>query len=114
MLQILVLVGTSRLGYPLLLCLDKSLVVIVKLRPNNRAAGPLWSGALLSRQTARTRSPLGEGQVAPRVPEEVALSQNSWGPRTRAGSRIPIYYPISDTPPGLIRSRHVAKPRGFH
>ena len=37
--------------------------------------------------------------MAPRVPEEVALSQNSWGPgppreyRTPAGSRIPIYYP---------------------
>ena len=53
----------------------------------------------------RTRFPLGEGLVTPHVPEEVALSQNSWGPRTPAGSRTPIYYPDpsaggTDTPPG--------------
>ena len=45
-------VGTPGQGYSLLLCLGKSLVVILKLRLDGRAAGPLWSGALLSRQTA--------------------------------------------------------------
>jgi len=73
----------------------------------------------------RTRSPLGEGPVAPRVPVEVALSQNSWGPRTSQGipdpRRVPNPHILSDTPPGLVRSRHVsagadtrAEPRGFH
>ena len=71
-----IIVGTPRLGYPLLLCLDKSLVVILNYALMIEQAGPLWFGALLSRQTARTCSPLGEGLVAPRVPEEVALSQN--------------------------------------
>jgi len=63
--------------------------------------------------------------VAPRVPEDVALSQNSWGPRTSQGvpdpRRVPDPHILSDTPPGLVRSPHVsvavgtrAEPRGFH
>ena len=72
------IVGTPGLEYPLLLCLDKSLVVI----PNYPFGPEPYSPG----KRPRTRSPLGEGPVTPRVPEEVALSQNSWGPRT------PIYY----------------------
>ena len=41
-------VGTPGLGYPLLLCLGKGLVVILDYV---QTAGPLWSGVLFSRQT---------------------------------------------------------------
>ena len=81
----------------------------------------------------RTRSPLEKGPVTPHVPEEVALSQNSWGPRTSQGvpdpRRVPdphiLSGPLSREEPttclGLVRSRHVSVgagtsggPRGFH
>ena len=77
--------------------------------------------------------PAWEGPVAPRVPEKVALSQNSWGPRTSQGvsdpRRVPDPYILSGplsreelTPClGVVRSRHVsvgagtcAGLRGFH
>ena len=82
-------VGTPGPGYPLLLSLGNSLVVIVNY-------------ALTTEQP----DPCGKGPVAPRIPG-VALSQNSWGPgppaesrtsqeyRTPAGSRTRtlIHYP---------------------
>ena len=71
--------------------------------------------------------------MTPRVREEVALSQNSWGPRTSQGvpdpRRVPdphiLSGPLSREEPtpclGLVRSRHVSVgagtcvgPRGFH
>ena len=55
------IVGTPGPGYPLLLSLGKSLVVIVNYALNNRAAGPLWSGAILSRQTAPDPLPAWKG-----------------------------------------------------
>ena len=44
-----------------MLSLGKSLVVIVNYALNNRAAGPLWSGAILSRQTAPDPLPAWKG-----------------------------------------------------
>ena len=43
--------------------------------------------------------PAWEGPVAPRDPEEVALSQNSWGPRTSRGA--PDLQGSTGPPPGL-------------
>src|SRR6185437_5982210 len=70
-------VGTPGLGYPLLLCLGKSLVVIFDYV---QTAGPLRSGALFTRQRSRTRPPAGEGLGAPRVPEEAAAQPEQPGP----------------------------------
>ena len=58
-------VGTPGLGYPILLCLGKSLVVIFDYV---QTAGPLRSGALFTRQRSQTRPPAGKGLGAPRVP----------------------------------------------
>ena len=60
-------VGTPGLGYSLLLCLGKSLVVILNYV---QTAGPLRFGALFTRQRSRTRPPAGRGPGAPRIPEE--------------------------------------------
>ena len=67
-------VGTPGLGYPLLLCLGKSLVVILNYalaaeRPDPCSPEPYSPG-----KRPRTRFPLGEGPVMPRVPEKGALS----------------------------------------
>ena len=59
----------------------------------------------------------------PRIPEEVALSQNSWGPGSPRESRAPagsgphmLSGPLSregtDTPPRGVRSRHVSVDAG--
>ena len=138
MLQILVLVGTSRLGYPLLLCLDKSLVVIVKLRPNNRAAGPLWSGVLLSRQTALDPLPTwkGSGDATypggspqpkqlgppdlPRSPGPLPGPGPGPSYTIRTPQRSRTYTPPGAGPePPRVTRRHAgagtrAGPRGFH
>jgi len=126
-------VGTPGLGYPLLLCLGKGLIVILNYalaaeRPDPCSPEPYSPG-----KRPRTRSPLGKGPVTPRVPEEVVLSQNSWGPWTSHGvpdpRRVPdphiLSGPLSGMEPtlrlGLVRSRHVstgagtrAGPCGFH
>ena len=98
-----------------MLCLGKSLVVILNYALTAEQPDPCGP------------EPLGEGPVAPRVPEEVALSQNSWGPRTSQGVPDPrrVPDPLSGVEPtprlGLVRSRHVsagagtrAGPRSFH
>ena len=64
-----------RTGVPLLLCLGKSLIVILNYalaaeRPDPCSPKPYSPG-----KRPRTRSPL--GPVTPRVPGEAALSQNS-------------------------------------
>ena len=103
-------VGTPGLGYPLLLCLGKSLVVILNYALTAEQPDPCGPESYSPGKRPRTRSPLGEGLVTPRVPEKVALSQNSWGPRISQGvsdpRRVPdrIYYP--DPPAG--RNRHPA------
>ena len=61
--------------------------------------------------------------MTPRIPEEVALSQNSWAPglpresRTPAGSGShmlsgPLSIEGTDTPPKGVRSRHVSAGAG--
>ena len=100
-----VVVSTPGLGYPLLLCLGKSLVVILNYALIAEQPDPYSPS-----KRPRTRSPLKEGPVTPHVPEEVALNQNSWGPRTSQGvpdpRRVPdpIYYPD----PSAGRNRHPA------
>ena len=101
-------VGTPGLGYPLLLCLGKSLVVILNYALTAKQPDPYGPKPYSPGKRPRTRSPLGEGPVTPYVPEEVALNQNSWGPRTSQGvpdpRRVPdpIYYPD----PSAGRNRH--------
>ena len=74
--KLTVIVGTPGLGYPLLLCLGKSLVVILDYV---QTAGPLRSGALFTRQRSRTRPPAGKGLEAPRVPEEAGAQPEQPG-----------------------------------
>ena len=116
-----------------MLCLGKSLVVILNYALTTEQPDPCGPEPYLPGKRPRIRSPLGEGPVMPHVPEEVALSQNSWGPRTSQGvpdpRRVPgphiLSGPLSREEPtpclGLVRSRHVsvgagtcAGPRGFH
>ena len=87
------LVGTPGLGYPLLLCLGKSLVVILNYVLTAEQPDPCGLEPYSPGKRPRTRSPLGEVPVTPHVPEEVALSQNSWGPRTSQGVPDPRRVP---------------------
>ena len=70
-------VGTPGLGHPLLLCLGKSLVVILNYALTAEQPDPCSPEPYSPGKRPRTRSPLVKGTVTPRVPEEVALSQNS-------------------------------------
>ena len=70
-----------------MLCLGKSLVVILNYALTAEQPDPCGPESYSPGKRPRARSPLEEGPVTPHVPEEVALSQNSWGPR------ISIYYP---------------------
>jgi hypothetical protein len=116
-----------------LLCLDKSLVVILNYVLTAEQPDPCGPEPYSPGKRPRARSPLGEGPVTPRAPEEVALSQNSWRPRTSQGvpdtRQVPdphiLSGPLSRVEPtprlGLVRSRHVstgastrAGLRGFH
>ena len=124
--------SVPRTGVPLLLCLGKSLVVTLNYALTAEQPDPCGPEPCSPGKRPRTRSPLGEGPVTPRVPEEVALSQNSWGPRTSQGvpdpRRVPDTHilsgPLSREEPtprlGQVRSRHMsvsvathAGPRGF-
>jgi hypothetical protein len=120
-------VGTPGLGYPLLMCLGKSLIVILNYALMAEQPDPCGPEPSSPGKRPRTRSPLGEGPVTPHVPEEVALSQDSWGPRTSQGIPDPhiLSGPLSMEEPtprlGLVWSRHVsvgagtrAGPRGYH
>ena len=89
------LVGTPGPGYPLLLSLGKSLVVIVNYALTTEQPDPCGPEPYSPGKRLRTRSPLGKGPVAPRIPG-VALSQNSWGPRTSRGAPN---HPLSPGPP---------------
>ena len=77
-----------------MLCLGKSLVVILNYVLTAEQPDPCGSEPCSPGKRPRTRSPLGKGPVAPRIPG-VALSQNSLGHRTPAGSRTRtlIHYP---------------------
>ena len=109
-----------------MLCLGKSLVDILNYALTAEQPDPCGPESYSPGKRSRTRSPLGEGPVTPHVPEEVALSQDSWGARTSQGIPDPhiLSGPLSREEPtprlGLVRSRHVsvgagtrAGPRGF-
>ena len=68
-----------------MLCLVKSLIVILNYALTAEQPDPCSPEPYSPGKLPRTRSPLGEGPLTPHVPEEVALSQNSWGPRTSRG-----------------------------
>ena len=59
---------------PLVLCLAKSLVVILNYALTAEQPDPCGPEYCTPGKRPRTRSPLGEGPVTPRVPGEVALS----------------------------------------
>ena len=61
-------------GYPLLLSLGKSLVVILNYALTAEQPDPCGPEPYSPGKRPRTRSPLGEGPETPHVPEEVALS----------------------------------------
>jgi len=123
-----------------LLSLGKSLVVIVNYALTTEQPDPCGPEPYSPGKRPRTRSPLGKGLVVPRIPG-VALSQNSWGPRTSRGvpdlpgvpdpCRVPDPDPHTLSGPlsgveltprlGLVRNRHVSagagtrvEPRGYH
>ena len=79
-------VGTPGLGYPLLLCRGKGLVVILDYV---QTAGPLRSGVLFPRQRSRTCLTAGKGPGTPRVPEEAGAQPEQPGLRTSRGVRTP-------------------------
>ena len=60
-------VGTPGLGYPLLLCLGKGLVVILSYALTAEQPDPCGPEPYSPGKWPRTRSPLGEGPVTPRV-----------------------------------------------
>jgi len=91
-------VGTPGLGYPLLLCLgEKSFVVILNYvqRPD-----PCEPEALFTQQRSRTRSLVGKGPGAPRVPGEAGAQPNNRGFRTSRGSPDPRGVPDPHRGPG--------------
>ena len=75
------IVGTPGLGYPLLLCLGKSLVVILDY---GRTAGPLQSGALSTRQQFRKKQALSPSNQRLRTshggPDPRGVPDPPWGP----------------------------------
>ena len=117
-----------RTGVPLLaVSRQEARVVILNYALTAEQPDPCGPEPYSPGKRPRTRSPLGEGPVTPRVPEVVALNQNSWRPRTSCGVPDPhiLSGPLSREEPtprlGLVRSRHVsvgtgtrAGPRGFH
>ena len=122
-----------------MLCLGKSLVVILNYALTAEQPDPCGPEPYSPGKRPRTRSLLGKGPVAQRIPG-VALSQNNWGPRTSRGvpdlpgvpdpCRVPdpdshtLSGPLSGvelTPRlGLVRDHHASRagtragPRGFH
>ena len=74
-----------------MLCLDKSLVVILNYILTAEQPDPYGPEPCSLGKRPRTRSPLEEAPVTPHVPEEVALSQNSWGGLDLLGSTGPPY-----------------------
>jgi len=67
-------VGTPGLGYPLLLCLGKGLIVILNYALAAERPDPVVRSPTLPANGPASRFPLWEGPVMPRVPEKGALS----------------------------------------
>ena len=99
-----------RTGVPPLLSLGKRFVVILNYALTAEQPDPCGPEPYSPGKRPRTRSPLGEGPVTPRIPEEAALSQNSWGPRTSQGVPDPrrVPDPIYYLDPSAGRNRHPA------
>jgi hypothetical protein len=105
-----------RTGVPLLLCLGKSLVVILNYALTDEQPVPCGPEPYSPGKQPRTRSPLGDGPVMPRV-----VSQNKLGASDLPRSPGPLSEVEPTTRLRLVRSRHVsagagtrAGPRGFH
>ena len=62
-------VGTPGPGYPLLLSLGESLVVIVSYALTTEQPDPCGPEPYSPGKRPRTRTPLGKGPVAPRIPD---------------------------------------------
>ena len=75
------------------MCLGKSLVVILNYALTAEQPDPCGPEPYLPGKRPRIHSPLGEGPATPHAPEEVALSQNSWWPRTSQGVPDPRRVP---------------------
>jgi len=106
-------VGTPGLGYPLLLCLGKSLVVILNYV---QTAGPLRSGALFTRQRSQTRPRLGKVWEHHVFRKKQALSSNSRRLRTSRGGPDPRGIPdppLGSRTPGIVTGP-LAKGRNRH
>ena len=123
-------IGTPGPGYPLLLSLGKSLEVIFNYVLTTEQPDPCGPEPYSPGKRPRTRSLLGKGPVAQRIPG-VALSQNNWGPRTSRGvpdlpgvpnpCRVPDPDPYTLSGPlsgveltprlGLVRNHHVSRAR---
>ena len=108
-------VGTPGLGYSLMLCLGKSLVVILNYA---LTAGPLWSRALLSRQTAPDPLPTWGGSgdaTCPGGGSPQPKTARGPGPPPGPGPHI-LSGPLSRVEPtprrGQVRSRHVSAGAG--
>ena len=107
-------VSVPKTGVPLLLCLGKSLVVILNYALTAEQPDPCGPEPYSPGKRPRTRSPLGEGPVAPRIPEEVDLSQNSRGPGPPYTIRTPQRGRNRHPAWGGVRSRHVSAGADTH
>ena len=83
-------VGTPGLGYPLLLCLGKGLVVILGYV---QTAGPLRSGVLFLSTTAPDLSHNWKGPGTLCVPGKAGAQPKQPGLRTSRGARTPAKIP---------------------
>ena len=68
-------IGTPGLGYPLLLSLGKRFVVILNYALTAEQPDPCGPEPYSPGKRPRTRSPLGEGPVTPRIPAEPGLGR---------------------------------------
>ena len=122
-------VGTPGPGYPLLLSLGKSLVVIVNYALTNEQPDHCGPEPYSPGKRPRTRSLLGKGPVAPRIPRGSPQPKTAGGPRTSRGvpdlpgvpdpCRVPDPDPHTLSGPlsgveltprlGLVRNRHVSR-----
>ena len=94
-----------------MLSLGKSLVVIVSYALTTEQPAPCGPEPYSPGKRPRTRSSLGKGPVAPCFPG-VALSQNSWRPRTSCGVPDPSAEREQTPRLGGVRKRHVSAGAG--
>ena len=109
-------VGTPGLGYPLLLCLGKSLVVILNYALTAEQPDPCGPEPYSPGKWPQTRSPLGEGPVTPRVQKGGSPPPKPLGAPDPRRVRDPhiLFGPLSgwNRHPAWVRSRHVSAGAG--